>query len=67
MKRSFVTLPGKTSCTITMGNLLYTIAVILALVWGIAFFGYAYSGATHLLLAGAVILAVIGLTRKTNN
>lgn len=49
-----------------MGNLLYTIAIILALLWGIAFFGYGYSGPTHLLVAGAVVLAVIGLTRKTN-
>jgi hypothetical protein len=51
---------------IRMGNLMYTIAVILALVWGIAFFGYGYSGATHLVLAAAVVVMVIGLTRRTN-
>jgi hypothetical protein len=51
----------------TMGNLMYTIAIILALIWGIAFFGYGYSGATHLVLAGAIVLTVIGLTRRTNN
>ena len=50
-----------------MGNLMYTIAIILALIWGIAFFGYGYSGATHLVLAGAIVLTVIGLTRRTNN
>ena len=46
-----------------MGNLLYIIAVILVLSWGIGFLGYHAGGVIHLLLVIAIIavlLRVIG-------
>ena len=42
-----------------MGNLLYAVAVILILVWAIAFFGYAVGGLIHLLLVIAVIAVIL--------
>jgi hypothetical protein len=45
-----------------MGNILYTIAVILVIIWAIGFLGYAAGGLIHILLviaAIAVILRVI--------
>ena len=44
-----------------MGNLLYTIAVILIIIWLIGFFGYAMGGVIHVLLAVALFAVVIGL------
>jgi hypothetical protein len=44
-----------------MGNLLYTIAVILVIAWLIGFFGYALGGLIHLLLAFAVIAVIVRL------
>jgi hypothetical protein len=38
-----------------MGNLLYTIAVILVIIWAIGFLGYHTSGIIHLLLVIALI------------
>lgn len=46
-----------------MGNLLYTIAVILIILWAIGFFAYGTGGLIHILLVIAVIavlLRVIG-------
>jgi Family of unknown function (DUF5670) len=45
-----------------MGNLLYTVAVILVIIWAIGFLGYHAGGIIHILLviaAIAVILRVI--------
>ncbi len=38
-----------------MGNLLYTIAVILVLIWAIGFLGYHSGGIIHILLVIAII------------
>lgn len=42
-----------------MGNLLYTIAVILVIFWAIGFIGYNVGGIIHILLAMAVIAVVL--------
>ncbi len=42
-----------------MGNLLYTIAVIMIIVWAIGFFGYAAGGLIHLLLVIAIIVILL--------
>ena len=44
-----------------MGNILYTIAVILVIIWLIGFFGYAMGGIIHVLLVIALFAVVIGL------
>jgi hypothetical protein len=47
-----------------MGNLLYTIAVILVIIWAIGFFGYAAGGIIHLLLVIAIILFLLKVIRR---
>ncbi|MDR6734400.1 lmo0937 family membrane protein [Sphingobacterium sp. 2149] len=43
-----------------MGNLLYTIAVILVLIWAISFFGgFAGGGLIHILLVIAIIAVLL--------
>ncbi len=42
-----------------MGNLLYAIAVILVIAWGIGFLGYNASGIIHILLVIAVIAVLL--------
>lgn len=43
-----------------MGNLLYTIAVILVIIWAISFFGgYVTGGIIHILLVIAVIVVLL--------
>ncbi|MGZ4034899.1 MAG: lmo0937 family membrane protein [Bacteroidia bacterium] len=42
-----------------MGNLLYTIAVILIIVWAIGFIGYHAGGLIHILLVIAIIAVII--------
>jgi len=45
-----------------MSNLLYTVAVILVLIWAISFLGGVYTGGIiHLLLVIAVIAVVLRL------
>ncbi len=44
-----------------MGNLLYTIAVILLIAWAIGFLGFQAGGIIHALLVLAVIAFVIRL------
>jgi hypothetical protein len=44
-----------------MGNLLYTVAVILVIVWAIGFFGYATGGIIHILLVIAIIAILLRL------
>lgn len=41
-----------------MGNLLYTIAVILIIIWAVGFFGFHTGGIIHLLLVIALIAIV---------
>jgi hypothetical protein len=38
-----------------MGNILYTIAVVLIILWGIGFLGYHAGGVIHILLVIALI------------
>lgn len=48
-----------------MGNLLYTIAVILVLIWAISFLGGFYTGGIiHILLVIAVIAIILKLIRR---
>jgi len=42
-----------------MGNLLYTIAVILLVIWAIGFLGFHAGGIIHLVLVIAVIVFLI--------
>ena len=50
-----------------MGNLLYTIAVILVIAWAIGFLGFHAGGIIHILLVIAVIAILFRLIsgRKT--
>jgi len=47
-----------------MGNLLYVIALILAIAWAIGFFVYAASGLIHILLVMAFITILFRLIRR---
>ena len=42
-----------------MGSLLYTVAVILIIVWAIGFFAYSAGGIIHILLVIAVIAILL--------
>ena len=42
-----------------MGNILYTIAVVLLIIWGIGFLGYHTGGIIHILLVIAVIAVLL--------
>jgi hypothetical protein len=43
-----------------MGNLLYTIAVILIIIWAIGFFGgFVTSGLIHILLVIAIVVILL--------
>ncbi len=44
-----------------MGNLLYTIAVILVIAWAIGFVGYNAGGLIHILLIIAIISVILRL------
>jgi hypothetical protein len=44
-----------------MSNLLYTIAVILVIIWAIGFFAYSAGGIIHILLVIAVIAILLRL------
>jgi hypothetical protein len=46
-----------------MGNLLYTIAIILVLGWLIGFFGFHAGGLIHVLLVIAVVAVLLRLIR----
>ncbi len=52
-----------------MKNLLYVIAGLLIVIWGIIFFGFNSSGSVHWLLAfaGLAILMRFILTRRLTN
>ena len=52
--------------TITMGNLLYAIAVILVAAWAIGFLGYHFGGLIHLLLVIAIIAVLLRVIRGKN-
>lgn len=42
-----------------MGNLLYTIAIILVILWAIGFVGYNLGGLIHILLVIAIISIIL--------
>lgn len=42
-----------------MGNILYTIAVVLLILWGIGFLGYHAGGIIHILLVIAIIAIIL--------
>ncbi len=42
-----------------MGNLIYSIAVILVIVWAIGFIGYGVGGLIHVLLVIAIITILL--------
>jgi hypothetical protein len=42
-----------------MGNLLYTVAVILVILWAIGYLGFHAGGIIHLLLVIAIIVILI--------
>ncbi len=44
-----------------MGNLLYTIAIILIIFWAIGFFAYSAGGIIHILLVIALIAVILRL------
>ena len=44
---------------IFMGNLLYTIAVILVIIWAIGFIGYGTGGIIHILLVIAIVVVLL--------
>ncbi len=46
-----------------MGNLLYTIAVILIIFWAIGFFAYSAGGIIHILLVIAVISILLRIIK----
>jgi len=46
-----------------MGNILYLIAVVLLIAWGIGFIGYNVGGLIHILLVIAVIAVILRLIR----
>jgi Family of unknown function (DUF5670) len=50
----------------TMGGLLYTIAVILLIVWAIGFFGYHAGGIIHVLLVIAIIAILLRVIRSAD-
>lgn len=44
-----------------MGNLLYTVAVILIIFWAIGFFAYSVGSIIHILLVIAIIAIILRL------
>lgn len=46
-----------------MGNLLYTVAVVLIIAWAIGFFGYHAGGIIHILLVIAIIAIILSMVQ----
>jgi hypothetical protein len=49
-----------------MGGLLYTIAVILIIIWAVGFFGYHAGGIIHVLLVIALIVFLLRVIRSAD-
>ncbi len=49
-----------------MGNLLYTIAVILVILWALGFFVYSAGSIIHVLLVIAVIAIILRLIKGSS-
>jgi len=52
---------------ISMGNLLYIIAVILVIFWAIGFFAYSAGAIIHILLVIAIISILLRLIRGSSS
>ena len=50
-----------------MSNLLYTLAVVLIIIWAIGFLGYHTGGIIHLLLVIAVIALLLRVIQGRKN
>ena len=50
-----------------MGNLLYTIALVLFLIWGISYLGFKQDGIIHILLVVAMIAVIVRLIQGPTN
>lgn len=46
-----------------MGSTVYTIALILAILWGMAYFGFKYEGGIHIIIVVAVFMVIFQLIR----
>jgi hypothetical protein len=46
-----------------MGNLLYTIAIILIIIWAVGFFAFSTGGIIHVLLVIAVIAILLRIIK----
>jgi hypothetical protein len=46
-----------------MNNLLYTVAVVLVLLWALGFFAYSFGNIIHLLLVIAVVAVLLRLIK----
>ncbi|WP_141673254.1 lmo0937 family membrane protein [Allomuricauda sp. CP2A] len=46
-----------------MGNLLYTVAVVLIIAWAIGFLGYNAGGIIHILLVIALIAVILRIVQ----
>ncbi len=46
-----------------MGNILYAVAVILLIIWGVSFLGYQSGGVIHILLVIAIIAILLRLIK----
>jgi len=46
-----------------MGNILYVVAVILLIIWGVSFLGYQSGGIIHVLLVIAIIAVLLRLIK----
>lgn len=50
-----------------MSNLLYTIAVILVIIWAIGFLGYNAGGIIHILLVIALISVILRVIKGSSS
>ncbi len=49
-----------------MGNLLYTVAVILIILWAIGFFAYSAGSIIHILLVIAAISIILNVIKRND-
>jgi len=49
-----------------MGNLLYTITVILIIIWAVGFFAYGTGGLLHILLVIAIVAILLRVIQGKN-
>jgi hypothetical protein len=49
-----------------MSNILYTLAVILVIIWSIGYLGYNVGGLIHILLVIALVAIILRIIKGTN-